>query len=366
MSAKRPTAARTLGAVALLCGLGLWGVTGVVQAHPAPWSYVDLRIAGDAVDAQFTIHVFDLAHDLNVAEAGSLLSSEVIAAYADRIVALLGPRVTLRLNGEVSAAEWGSLTPSGEGDSIRVHVRYRATRPVEHVSVSAALFPYDPLHQTFVNIYENGALARQEILEAGRTECQFATGVDPGAFAVVRRFVASGIHHILIGPDHLLFLVGLLLLGGSWTRLLLVVSAFTVAHSITLSLAALQILNVPASVTEPAIALSIVYVGIDNLLVRGGRDARTWIAFGFGLIHGFGFANVLREMALPREALIWSLASFNVGVEIGQLAVVLMVAAALGAIRRRSERASRQIATAGSVAVAAAGAYWFVERVFGL
>src|SRR5205807_9177721 len=104
----------------------------------------------------------------------------------------------------------------------------------------------------------------------------------------------AGLHHILIGPDHLLFLVGLLLLGGSVRQLLVVVTAFTVAHSITLSLAALNLLSPPARIIEPAIALSIVYVGVDNLLVSSGRDVRAWIALPFGFIHGFGFANVLR------------------------------------------------------------------------
>ena len=120
----------------------------------------------------------------------------------------------------------------------------------------------------------------------------------------------------------------------------------------------------PPWLVEPAIALSIVYVGADNLTVRGGRDVRAWIAFGFGLIHGFGFANVLREMDLPRRALGWSLLSFNVGVEIGQLAVVIVVASALSAIRAKSPDTGRRLAVAGSVVVIAAGAFWFVQRVF--
>jgi hypothetical protein len=143
-----------------------------------------------------------------------------------------------------------------------------------------------------------------------------------------------------------------------------VVSAFTLAHSLTLSLAALQLLNPPAHVIEPAIALSIVYVGADNLMVRGGRDMRAWIAFAFGFIHGFGFANVLAEMDLPRRALGWTLFSFNLGVEIGQLLVVIAVASALAALRSRYEWASRHLAVAGSIVVMAAGAFWFIERVF--
>jgi hypothetical protein len=110
--------------------------------------------------------------------------------------------------------------------------------------------------------------------------------------------------------------------------------------------------------------LSIVYVGADNLLAAGGRDVRAWIAFAFGFIHGFGFANVLREMDLPRRALGWSLFSFNIGVEIGQLAVVVAVAFLLGMVRSRSESAGRRVAFAGSLVVIAAGAFWFVQRVF--
>ena len=147
-------------------------------------------------------------------------------------------------------------------------------------------------------------------------------------------------------------------------RLLLVVTAFTIAHSITLSLAALDIFTPPARIIEPAIALSIVYVGFDNLLVKDGRDVRAWIAFAFGFIHGFGFAHVLREMDLPPSALGWSLFSFNFGVEIGQMLVVVVAASVLAAIRSRSEKAGRHVAVAGSVLVIAAGAFWFVERVF--
>ena len=141
-------------------------------------------------------------------------------------------------------------------------------------------------------------------------------------------------------------------------------TSFTVAHSITLSLAALNLISPPARLIEPAIALSIVYVGADNLLIRDGRDVRAWIAFAFGFIHGFGFANVLRAMDLPTRALGWSLFAFNAGVEIGQLLVVAMLATAFAALRARSEAAGRQLAFAGSIVVMAAGAFWFVQRVF--
>jgi hydrogenase/urease accessory protein HupE len=202
----------------------------------------------------------------------------------------------------------------------------------------------------------------QAILAKDRQQIEYYPGTRQGTLAVIRRFAASGVHHILIGPDHLLFLVGLLLLGGSLRRLVLVVSAFTLAHSVTLSLAVLRIVSPPASIVEPAIALSIVYVGADNLTVRGGRDVRAWIAFGFGLIHGFGFANVLRELDLSSTALAWPLAGFNLGVEIGQLVIVLLLLPIIYAARE-SPLYLRRIVPATSIMVAVLAGGWLMQRL---
>ena len=226
------------------------------------------------------------------------------------------------------------------------------------------MFPYDPIHQTFVNVYEDGTLRQQMIFAAGSDERVYYTGTTQGALAVMRTFIPAGVHHILIGPDHVLFLIGLLLLGGTRTQLIAIVTAFTVGHSVTLSLAALNAVTPPPQIIEPAIALSIVFVGADNLVRGAGRDVRAWAALVFGLVHGFGFAGVLREFGLPGEALGWSLFSFNVGVEIGQLVIVLAVATLLELVRRHSERLGLRVARAGSAVVIAAGTYWFVERVF--
>jgi hydrogenase/urease accessory protein HupE len=292
------------------------------------------------------------------------LKADVVAQAAGAIAATLGPRFALAADGRPLTPRW-SATPNilTDRQSLRFEVRYELPAPPGRLQITASMFPYDPNHQTFVNVYEGHALT-QTILDRGRPGFEYFAGTRQGVAAVVRKFIPAGIHHILIGPDHLLFLVGLLLLGGTVRQLLIVVTSFTLAHSITLSLAALNIVSPPARFIEPAIALSIVYVGADNLLARGGRDVRAWIAFAFGFIHGFGFANVLREMDLPSRALGWSLFSFNVGVEIGQLLVVVAVASALAAVRSRSEIAGRQVAFAGSVVVIAAGAFWFIQRVF--
>jgi len=334
-------------------------------AHPVPFSFLDLQLTSQGMEASLVIHDFDLAHDLGVSQPDRFLNPAFLSEHAASIRSLLAARLQLSVDGSPLEPEWDVPEVLRDRESVRFLLRYPSVRSIPgRISIHAALFPYDPLHQTFVNIYENGELTRQLILDQTKNKVEHTTGSSQSAIAVIRRFIPEGIHHILIGPDHILFLVGLLLLGGSPRRLLMVVTSFTVAHSITLSLAALDIFTPSPRIIEPAIALSIVYVGFDNLLVRKGRDVRAWIAFAFGFVHGFGFANVLREMDLPRRALGWSLFSFNFGVEVGQLFVVLIVASLLAAVRSRSEKAGRYVAVAGSIVVIIAGAFWFAQRVF--
>jgi len=335
-----------------------------VLAHPVPFSYLDVQLQPGTIEGSLTVHIYDLAHDLQITPMEQLLESSVVAEREAAIHNLLSPRFGLAADGHSLSPEWLQWEILKERQSVRFHLRYSNVAAPGVVSISAKMFAYDPQHQTFVNVYERDALTSQMILDINHTQTEYFAGTRQGVLAVIRKFIPAGIHHILIGPDHLLFLVGLLLLGGSIRRLAMVVTSFTIAHSVTLSLAALNILSPPARIIEPAIALSIVYVGADNLLAQGGRDVRAWIAFAFGFIHGFGFANVLREMELPARALGWSLFSFNFGVEIGQLLVVVPVASAFAVIRSRGEWARRQLVYAGSVVVIAAGSFWFVQRVF--
>lgn len=155
------------------------------------------------------------------------------------------------------------------------------------------------------------------------------------------------------------FLPTLLSLG----RLLRIITAFTIAHSITLCLATLQIISPPTSIVEPVIALSIVVVGIHSYLGNELRDPRLWFAFTFGLIHGFGFASVLQEMDLPHHALGVSLFSFNLGVEIGQACIILIVAPLLALLRSRSPLIARHVTQFAALSVTTAGAFWFFQRL---
>ena len=346
-----------VAAIVLLCA-------SQAAAHPAPFSYLDIAFRGGNIEGSLTVHVIDIAHELNVTPPESVLDQEFLTRERQRILDLLTPRISLSADRPLKI-QWGAIVPMKEELALRLMYRI----PNEHpgsLAIDTNLFPYDPIHQTFINIYENtDPSPRQQVIFNATTEPHtYYLGTTQGAIAVMKTFIPSGTHHILIGPDHILFLIGLLLLGGSWMALVRIVTAFTIGHSITLSLAALNIFTPPPSIIEPAIALSIVFVGADNLVRGDGRDLRAWVALTFGLVHGFGFANVLREFGLPREALGWSLFSFNLGVEIGQLAVVLAVASVLTAIRRRSELIGARVAVAGSVVVIAAGTYWFVQRVF--
>lgn len=337
------------------------------QAHPVPFSFLDVRIGADGIDVVLVAHIFDVAHDLNVDPPERLLEAAYLASRTGDILALLPPRLSLAADGRLLDASWApEIAPLVDRQSLQLRAHYALARRPGRLTIVAKMFPYDPAHRTFVNVYEEDHLT-QSILDAARPSFEYFAGSRQGTMAVVKKFVPAGVEHILIGPDHVLFLIGLLLLGGSVSRLALIATGFTIAHSITLSIAALNLFTPPARIIEPAIALSIVCVGADNLLVggrSGGRDLRAVMAFAFGFIHGFGFAAVLREMDLPSRALGWSLFSFNFGVELGQLVVVVPVATAMATVRARSEITGRRVAWVGSVIVVLAGAFWFAQRVF--
>lgn len=354
--------------VALLIAIFI-GSAAPVFAHPAPYSYLNLRLNQGRLEASLVVHVIDLAHELNITPAETLLEPSRANSLKETIQRLLRPRLLLAADGQPIVFDVLVVEPIPDQLALSLRLGFQTKATPVSLSVNCSLFPYDPLHQTFINFYEDDALTHQDIADKDRSSFEYFIGgaADDwrSTVAVVKRFLLSGIQHIFAGPDHILFIIGLLLLGGSLRRLLLIVTAFTIAHSVTLTLAVLGVLDPPARWIEPAIALSIIYVGIDNLMVGNtGRDVRAWIAFFFGFIHGFGFAGVLREFGLPRGALGWSLFSFNVGVEIGQVCIVVVAASLLMALRRRNPALAGRVATVGSVVVILAGSYWFIQRVF--
>lgn len=350
-------------AAALLAVIAVMTGSAPAFAHAAPFSYLDINVHDGVADGTLTVHVLDPAHDAVVSPADRLYDPQVMQAHFREITQDLNRGLFLSSGGRDLTPQWTGVTPLPGQQQLRF------SYTIPHVTAGALtvrtnLYLYDRFHQTFVNVYQDGTLRQQWIFNHGASARTYYFGTTAGALEVIKTFVPAGVHHILIGPDHILFLCGLLLLGGSWKTLVKIVTAFTLGHSLTLSLAALNIFAPPAAITEPAIALTIVVVGADNLMRGGGKDLRALAAGAFGLIHGFGFASVLKEFGLPREALAWSLFSFNVGVEIGQLIIVGIVATSLEFVRRQNPVIGRRVAVVGSYVVIAAGAFWFIQRVF--
>lgn len=363
-TAKRRAAQSLLRSVALPFLILGW-LAPPVHAHPIPFSYLDLRLNAGQTEGTLVAHIEDLAHDLNVDPPETLLDAKVAESKKDAIAELIQTRLTLLADGQLVVLEVLRVEPLPDRQALSCELRLNPNLKPFSLRIHCALFPYDPQHQTFLNMYEEDRLVHQEIFTQDHQVLVYRSGERQGWMSVVKEFIPAGIYHIFTGPDHVLFIVGLLLMGGSLLRLLGIVTAFTIAHSITLSLAALNIVDPSPRLIEPAIALSIVYVGIDNLMVgKTGRDVRAWIAFFFGFVHGFGFAGVLREFGLPREALGWSLFSFNFGVEIGQACIVVVVASFLAALRNWNQLLAGRISRVGSVCVILAGTWWFIQRVF--
>ncbi len=173
-------------------------------------------------------------------------------------------------------------------------------------------------------------------------------------------FFLLGVEHIATGFDHLLFLLALILCGGSLVALFKIITAFTLAHSVTLAAAALGLVNLPSTLVESVIALSIAYVAFENLFPRYAISRRWTISFLFGLMHGFGFSSVLKEIGLPHDTLLWSLLNFNLGVETGQLLAVAIVLP--GLLWLRTTRWEKPVVDTLSALVLVVGVALFVQR----
>ncbi len=191
--------------------------------------------------------------------------------------------------------------------------------------------------------------------------------VDPPWWVTAGEYAGLGFTHILPkGLDHILFVVGLFLLGTRWRPLLLQVTLFTVAHSVTLGLSMLGIVSLPSTIVEPLIAFSIAYVAVENLFTTELTPWRGALVFLFGLLHGLGFAGVLGELGMPRGQFGVALVSFNVGVELGQLSVIALATLAVGWWRLSNlERYRRWVVVPVSLAIALVGLYWTATRALG-
>jgi hypothetical protein len=240
------------------------------------------------------------------------------------------------------------------------------------------LFDVDPTHRGLVQWIAPGGLASQPLVFASDSAEQSLQLKAPSAWETLRQYVVEGVWHIWLGYDHILFLISLLLpavlvrVGKHWDpapslkrsliEVLKVVTAFTLAHSITLSLAVLGFISLPSRFVESTIAASIIFAALNNL--RGAIEKKRWVmAFVFGLIHGFGFASALADLGLPQGALALALVGFNLGVELGQM-VIVSAFVPVAFWLRTTAFYRRWFMPIGSIVIALVALYWFVQRAF--
>jgi hypothetical protein len=356
-------------------------------AHKPSDSYLTMRGAPDTSDVavRWDIALRDLDYVLELDRDGNgALTWGEVRQRADEITRYATSRLELTAGGKPCA--WhtsGSLMLDKHSDGTYAVLSLAARCESLTKGLSARytlLFDVDPMHRGLVQWVAPGNQSAQALVFGTESAEQTLALAPQGAWPTLRQYLMDGVWHIWIGYDHILFLLALLLpsvlvrRAGAWEGVprsgaavrdvVKVVTAFTLAHSITLSLAALEVISLPSRLVESAIAASVVLAALNNL--RGTVERRRWVlAFCFGLIHGFGFASVLTDLGLPQQALVLALVGFNVGVEIGQLAIVAVFLPL--AFSLRSTGFYRVgVLKAGSVLVAVLAGWWLVQRAFDL
>jgi hypothetical protein len=305
------------------------------------------------------------------------LTARDLEASRGAVVAYLARGLTVDLDGQTVPAQDEALAPGYEPGAgavptrILLTLRFTAPRPIQTLRARVAFFAELTRQHRAVVTVRWGAGVRQ-LVRLGVTElslraADFLPRSASSRLAVAREFLAWGTEHIFLGYDHIAFLLALLLVAAGWGELLKIVTSFTLAHSLTLLLAALNVVRIPSRLTEVLIAASIVYVAAENLwlLARHRVPRQRWaLTFAFGLVHGLGFATELRQRlaALPGSVLLPVL-SFNLGVELGQMAIVAAVFPLLAAVRRGGEPRRVLMVRWGSAAILLLGLGWLVERL---
>lgn len=351
-------------------------------AHKPSDSYLSLSVQHDHVEGQWDIALRDLADAIGLDSDGNgeLTWGEVRNKHGE-IEAYALSRLALSADHQTCATQVLDQLIDHHTDGTYSVLRFRAdcATPIEQLAVDyRLLFDIDAQHKGLLRLSQGGH-TNTAIFSQESPSLEFSI-FQQSRWTECRQFIHEGIWHIWLGFDHVLFLLALLLpavlirteerwqAAGDFPsvcwNVVSIVTAFTVAHSLTLSLAALDVVRLPSRLVESVIAASVILAGVGNLYPM--MISRRWmVAFGFGLIHGFGFAAVLTDLGLPHDSLLLSLVSFNVGVELGQLAIVSAFLPVAYLIRRTWSY-PRLVLTGGSLAVIAIALIWFTERAFDL
>ena len=356
-------------------------------AHKPSDSYLTLRAAAGSNDiaVRWDIALRDLDYVLQLDRNGNgEISWGEVRLRSDDITRLATSR--LQLSSADKDCAWATAAPlmlDKHSDGTYAVLSLSAQCPSLTGALKARyslLFDVDPTHRGLVQWIAPGSTEAQALVFGNESGEQSLALQPAGAWETLRQYMLDGVWHIWIGYDHILFLLALLLpsvlvrqagqwapaprIGGAAKEVIKVVTAFTLAHSITLSLAALGLISLPSRLVESAIAASVVVAALSNLF--GAVESKRWMmAFAFGLLHGFGFASVLADLGLPKNALVLALVGFNVGVELGQLTIVaVFLPLAFGLRGTAFYRVG--VLKGGSLVVALLATWWLVQRAFAL
>jgi len=365
-------------------------VTRRAFAHNPDTSYARVAIAEDQILVRLTLDLFTLQKVTSIdSDRDQRVTRAELDAAVPEVIKFLRKSVRLEIDGELAnlGEDAAASLPSGTGDSIAAADWHTAnglvtftfhhllTKPAHDVTLLFDFFDRVGTRHTVLGAFEyRGRTEEVTFTEtepdylfdtayaAGENALPPSSNSQPSIMGSVGRFIKLGVEHIFLGYDHICFLLALLVVS-RFREMLKIITSFTVAHSITLIVAGLGIARLPSRLVECGIALTIIYVAFDNL--RRKSTAHRWLlTFGFGLVHGFGFASVLSELGLPAVGRVRCLLAFNIGVEIGQLAIVSVALPILWLLAKRQLQA--RVAFAVSVIVGLFGTGWFIERAFGL
>lgn len=327
------------------------------SAHVSSTGLAQLEVDGGRLSYRLTLVAAEQdAENVRLLEA----AVDGDTAAARRVAAAMRQAARFSLGGETCAPGRIRLQGSRTGDGkVMMEMALSCLKPAGALVIRDEWSDVLGSHfQTVMSVRPAGRPSTELVFNADRREATVDLGAGRTDWL---DFIAMGAEHILSGPDHLLFLLALLAPAKGLWQIVRIVTGFTIAHSITLSLAALGVVDVPAPIVEPLIAATIIWVALENLLAPAQSRWRWLVAAAFGLVHGLGFASGLTELGLPQEAMVRALAGFNLGVELGQLVFVAVVMPPLVWLTKPGRLA--RLPQILSVLVAIMGAVWLVERV---
>jgi hypothetical protein len=364
-----------------LIGLALYLLSAPAWAHKPSDSYLTVKTVGAAVSGQWDIALRDIDFAIGLDDDGNgkLTWAEVKAHRLD-IAQLAFRHLAMSADGAACPLTDTEQLIDQHSDGGYIVLRFNGTcaaGTTKNLTIGYSLFfDVDPQHRGLLNLSRDGTASTAVFSPAQQS---LTLGAQPVSWrAQFADYIREGVWHIWSGYDHILFLLALLLPSvlrrtpSGWVpadsfrtaliSVLKTVTAFTIAHSITLSCAVLGVIAVPSRLVESTIAASVVIAAINNIYPLFGD--RTWpVAFAFGLVHGLGFANVLFELGLPKETLYLALVGFNLGVELGQLSIVATFLP-IAFLLRPSRFYSRGLLVGGSACIIVLAGAWFIERAF--